>query len=160
MACGTGRTFTSPRVAERIAPERGRTLFAAPTTPSSHRRAASGRDTSRGPWTPRRLFRPSASARREDIRRSELEYPVTTDPAGVADFLKALGNPPAVFATYHSLGRSDRRAGDTRQAGIPIWPSPTRPTGPPASTGGPLNGVKVNFQEFHDDVRLHATKRP
>ena len=109
MACGTGKTFTSLRIAEGIggAPL---ILFAAPSI------ALVGQ--ARREWL-NHAARPMAtlvvcSAKAEgraptrktgpvDIDPSELACEVTTDPAAIAGFMREGGMPRAVFCTYHSL---------------------------------------------------------
>ena len=52
MACGTGKTFTALRIAERIVEAGGRILFAAPPSRSSRRPAGNGSATAHGRSTP------------------------------------------------------------------------------------------------------------
>ena len=159
MACGTGKTFTSLRIAERIVPEDGRILFAAPTIALvSQARREWLRHTTRPLDSLVVCSDRSAGGRGEDIRRSELECPVSTDPARIADFLDRPGNTRAVFATYHSLRRVTEAQG---RHGAPAFDLAVadeahRTTGVDRSS---LNDVKVDFQEFHDDARLLAGKR-
>ena len=159
MACGTGKTFTALRIAERIVEAGGRILFAAPTIALVSQ--------ARREWL-RHSTRPvdslvvcsdqSAGGRGEDIRRSELECPVSTDPARIADFLGRTGHTRVVFSTYHSLGRvteaQARHSAPTFE--FAIADEAHRTTGVDRNS---VNGVKVDFQEFHDEERLHAAKR-
>ena len=159
MACGTGKTFTSLRIAERIVPESGRILFAAPTIALvSQARREWLRHTTRPLDSLVVCSDQSAGGRGEDIRRSELECPVSTDPARIAGFLEAPGNTRAVFATYHSLRRVTEAQTAHRSPAfdLAIADEAHRTTGVDRSS---LNGVKVDFQEFHDEARLHAAKR-
>ncbi len=159
MACGTGKTFTSLRIAERIVPEGGRILFAAPTIALvSQARREWLRHTTRPLDSLVVCSDQSAGGRGEDIRRSELECPVSTDPARIADFLAHGPNTRAVFATYHSLGRvTEAQAAHGAPAfDLAVADEAHRTTGVDRSS---LNGVKIDFQEFHDPTRLHAAKR-
>ena len=109
MACGTGKTFTALRIAEQLVEDGQRILFAAPTI------ALVSQGTARmAPAEPRVSWSalscapdPTAGGRNEneDIRISELECPVSTDPAEITSSLAAEGSTRVVFCTYHSLGR-------------------------------------------------------
>ena len=164
MACGTGKTFTSLRIAEQIVEDGQRILFAAPTIALVSQ--------ARREWlrqTTRRLSCIVACSDRtaggrnenEDIRVSELECPVSTDPADIAHALDGDGPTRVVFCTYHSLGRvTDAQA----EHGAPpfnlaIADEAHRTTGAVLNGGGRRGAGKVDFQEFHDELRLHARKR-
>ena len=159
MACGTGKTFTSLRIAERIVPDSGRILFVAPTIALvSQARREWLRHTTRSLDSLVVCSDRSAGGRGEDIRRSELECPVSTDSARIAEFLGWCGNTRAVFATYHSLGRVTEAQTAHRAPAfdLAVADEAHRTTGVDRSS---LNGVKVDFQEFHDGERLRAAKR-
>ena len=159
MACGTGKTFTSLRIAERIVPDGGRILFAAPTIALvSQARREWLRHTTRPLDSLVVCSDRSAGGRGEDIRRSELECPVSTDPERIAEFIKYPGDTRAVFATYHSLGRvTEAQAAHGAPAfDLAVADEAHRTTGVDRSS---LNDVKVDFQELHDDARLRAAKR-
>ena len=165
MACGTGKTFTSLRVAEKIVATGQRILFAAPTIALvSQARREWLRQTTRSLECIVVCSDPTAGGRNEneDIRISELECPVTTQPHEIARFLKGNGATRIVFCTYHSLGRvTDAQA----QHGAPgfdlaIADEAHRTTG--AVLKDRTDQAKdrdVNFQEFHDDTRLQTRKR-
>ena len=109
MACGTGKTFTSLRITERVVPDGGRILFAAPTIALvSQARREWLRQTVRSLDCIVVCSDSTAGGRREneDIGISELECPVSTNPEVIAKRLAA-GNDRThvVFCTYHSLGR-------------------------------------------------------
>ena len=89
---------------------------------------------------------PSSSARSPPTR------------SGSATFLDRPGDTRAVFATYHSLGRvTESQAAYGAQAfNLAIADEAHRTTGVDRSAA---DKVKVDFQEFHDDARLHAAKR-
>ncbi len=164
MACGTGKTFTALRIAEQTVGDGQRILFAAPTIAlvSQVRRE----------WL-RQTTRPldcivvcsdqTAGGRgdTEDIRVSELECPVTTDPAEIADLLNGDGLTRVVFCTYHSLGRVTEAQA---RHGVPgfdlaIADEAHRTTGVTVGRGRRRGAGKVDFQEFHDEGRLRARKR-
>ena len=111
MACGTGKTFTALRIAERIAGEGGRVLYLVPSISlfqQSMREWAEQREL------PHRYIGICSDTRAgrsdEDASFLELEIPVTTEPGTIG---KALRHAPSgamavVFCTYHSLGLVER----------------------------------------------------
>ncbi len=127
MACGSGKTFTSLRIAEELVPDGGAILFAVPSIA-----LAAG---ARAEWlahTRRRLKAAvvcsdaTAGGKnekgKEDIGPSELTCDVLTRPAAIARMLSGAedkpGEPPptkVLFCTYHSLGNvaaaQDKRYG-------------------------------------------------
>ena len=97
----------------------------------------------------------------EDIRVSELECPVSTDPAEIARSLGGDGITRVVFCTYHSLGRvTEAQAGyGAPTFDLAIADEAHRTTGAIVDGRGSRGFLKVDFQEFHDDARMHARKR-
>ena len=164
MACGTGKTFTALRIAEEIVEDGQRILFAAPTIALvSQARREWLRQTTRRLECMVVCSDPTAGGRNEneDIRISELECPVTTDPAEIAGSLDGEGGTRVVFCTYHSLGRVTEAQAhhDAPAFDLAIADEAHRTTG--AIVGERRSGAarKVDFQEFHDDARLQARKR-
>ena len=164
MACGTGKTFTSLRIAEQIVGDGQRILFAAPTIALVSQ--------ARREWlrqTRRRLecivvcSDSTAGGRNEneDIRVSELECPVTTDPVEIARSLDGDGATRVVFCTYHSLGRvtEAQELHGAPAFDLAIADEAHRTTGAVLEGRRPSGDRKVDFQEFHDDARLRARKR-
>ncbi len=164
MACGTGKTFTSLRIAEQVVEDGQRILFAAPTIALvSQARREWLRQTTRKLACIVVCSDPTAGGRNEneDIRVSELECPVTTDPGEIAQSLAGNGVTRVVFCTYHSLGRVTKAQA---QHGAPafdlaIADEAHRTTGAVLDVRGSGDGRKVDFQEFHDDARLKSRKR-
>ncbi len=166
MACGTGKTFTSLRIAEQIVGDGQRILFAAPTIALvSQTRREWLRQTTRRLKCIVVCSDPTAGGRNEteDIRVSELECPVTTDPAEIARSLDGHGDAGTcvVFCTYHSLGRvTEAQALHGAPAfDLAIADEAHRTTGAVLEGRRPSGGRKVDFQEFHDNARLRARKR-
>ena len=164
MACGTGKTFTALRIAEQIVADGQRILFAAPTIALvSQARREWLRQTTRRLECIVVCSDATAGGRNEneDIRVSELECPVSTDAAEIARSLAGDGATRVVFCTYHSLGRVTEA-----QAlhGVPPFDLAIADEAH-RTTGAILDGTRrrgarrVDFQEFHDDMRLHARKR-
>ena len=164
MACGAGKTFTALRIAERVVAEGGRILFAAPTIALvSQARREWLRQTTRKLSCIVVCSDPTAGGRNEneDIRISELECPVSTDPAEIAGALEGGGPTRAVFCTYHSLRRvSEAQAHRGAPAfDLAIADEAHRTTGALVEARGANGAGKVDFQEIHDDARLRARKR-
>ena len=164
MACGTGKTFTALRIAEQIVEDGGRILFAAPTIALvSQARREWLRQTTRKLNCIVVCSDQTAGGRNEneDIRVSELECPVSTDAAEIARSLGGDGVTRVVFCTYHSLGRvTEAQAVHGAPAfDIAIADEAHRTTGAIVDGRQTRGTLKVDFQEFHDDARLHADKR-
>lgn len=113
MACGTGKTYTSLLIAERLVPANvgdgsGRILFLAPSIALvSQTRREWLRYTSR-PLSGTVVCSDHTSGGRgensDDIRISELECEVTTDPKDIASRMNdGAGSIDVVFCTYQSL---------------------------------------------------------
>ena len=164
MACGTGKTFTSLRIAERIVEDGQRILFAAPTIALvSQARREWLRQTTRRLECIVVCSDATAGGRNEneDIRVSELECPVTTDPAEIARSLEGDGGTRVVFCTYHSLGRvTEAQALHGAPAfDLAIADEAHRTTGAILDGRASNRARKVDFQEFHDDARLRCARR-
>ena len=164
MACGTGKTFTALRIAEKIVASGERILFTAPTIALvSQARREWLRHTTRKLKSVVVCSDRTAGGRNEneDIRISELECPVSTDPAEIANSLKGEGLTRVVFCTYQSLGRvtEAQRLHGAPSFDLAIADEAHRTTG--ALRDGRRSGIlrKIDFQEFHDDERLRARKR-
>ena len=164
MACGTGKTFTALRIAEQLVDDGQRILFAAPTIALvSQARREWLRQTTRELKCVVVCSDVTAGGRNEteDIRVSELECPVSTDPAAIAASLAGDGPTRIVFCTYHSLGRvTEAQAHHGAQPfDLAIADEAHRTTGASLVGDSSVGAKKVDFQEFHDDERLHARKR-
>ena len=164
MACGTGKTFTSLRIAEKVVEDGGRILFAAPSIALvSQARREWLRQTTRNLSCIVVCSDQTAGGRNEteDIRVSELECPVTTDPAEIARLLNGDGPTRVVFCTYHSLNQVTKAQASHGAPAfdLAIADEAHRTTGALADGRGSRGARKVDFQEFHDEERLHADKR-
>lgn len=160
MACGTGKTYVSLRVAERIVPDNGCILFAAPSI--------SLVSQARREWLTY-TERPMASlvvcsdetaggtrARFTSAGPDSVVCRVSTEPRDIANHLRGEGGVRVVFSTYHSLSQVAEAQG---LAGVPafdlaIADEAHRTTGVNNKEGG-----RVDFQLIHDEVSLSAKKR-
>ena len=106
MACGTGKTFTALRIAEKIAKVGGRVLY---LVPSIGLFAQAMREWSEQQAIPHRYIGicsdTKAGRTNEDATLLELEIPVTTDEIAISEALQKIdeNNMRVVFCTYHSL---------------------------------------------------------
>ena len=160
MACGTGKTFTALRLAERIVPDGGHVLFAAPTIALvSQARREWLTHTARPMSALVVCSDGTAGGRGErfEIGADALVCDVVSDPAAIAERLRRRrGGVKAVFCTYHSLRRvcEAQARHDGPRFDLAIADEAHRTTG--VVRGGT---AEVDFQSFHDDRRLEATKR-
>ena len=166
MACGTGKTFTSLRIAESVVPDGGRIAFVAPSIALVAQ--------ARREWllhTTRTLecvvvcSDESAGGRSEsatEMRVCELECPVTTSPRQLGEMLDTTRDANAtrvVFCTYQSLQRLCE-AQSEHAAGVfdlIICDEAHRTTGAVSDAAGSRRDS--GFQMVHDDDRLRARKR-
>ena len=108
MACGTGKTFVSLKVAERLVPDRGRVLFAAPSIALvSQARQAWLTCTARPMRSLVVCSDAGAGGSGESDRAGldDLVCPVATDPEKIAAHLRGGDGVRAVFSTYQSLNK-------------------------------------------------------
>ena len=161
MACGTGKTFTALRLAERIVPDDGRVLFAVPTIALVSQ--------ARREWLTHRARAMSAlvvcsdataggKGERHEIGADALVCDVHSDPAEIARRLRERsGGVKAIFCTYHSLRRvcEAQALHDAPRFDLAIADEAHRTTG---VVRDDVVG-KVDFQAFHDGARLRADKR-
>ena len=164
MACGTGKTFTSLRIAEQVVEDGRRILFAAPTIALvSQARREWLRQTTRRLECLVVCSDATAGGRNEneDISISELECPVSTDPTEIAGALAGGGATRVVFCTYHSLRRViEAQAGHGAPTfDLAIADEAHRTTGAVVEGRRSDGARRVDFQAFHDETRLHARKR-
>ena len=106
MACGTGKTFTALRIAEKIAGIGGRVLY---LVPSIGLFSQAMREWAEQQGVQHRYIGicsdTSAGKKSEDVPIQELEIPVTTDPLKISEALGETDKDAmtVVFCTYHSL---------------------------------------------------------
>lgn len=163
MACGTGKTFTALRLAERMVPDDGRILFAAPTIALvSQARKEWLTHTTRKMSAMVVCSDETAGGRGDeyDTGVSELTCDVISKPKEIATRLRASGqHVTVVFCTYHSLRRVCEAQLDHQAPGfdLAIADEAHRTTGVAREDTTGRN--RVDFQTFHDGERLRASKR-
>lgn len=164
MACGTGKTFTSLKIAEAIAGKGKRVLF---MVPSLALMSQTVREWTNDTETPIRAFAVCSDAHVGKRRKStddiaeieihDLAFPATTDPCKVAE--KAGEDDPermtVIFSTYQSIVTLTR----AQEAGLPefdliICDEAHR------TTGATLDGdEESNFVKIHSNDNVKARKR-
>ena len=165
MACGTGKTFTSLKIAEDVVGADGMVLF---LVPSLALMAQTVREWTTDTTTPLRSFAVCSDtqvgkrrATKEDVAEIsvlDLAFPATTDAAKLAEGIAdpASGKMTVVFATYQSIGVvSDAQLNH----GMPrfdliICDEAHR------TTGATLDGqAESNFVRVHNDEVIGGEKR-
>ena len=116
MACGTGKTLVSQRIAERTATDgRDIILYATPSIALTAQSRRAWLMNAKRPLRTLVICSDKDAGRNEegdkDVSSTEIEAPTTTDPADIANEIKRVrdglptGGMLAIFATYQSLGR-------------------------------------------------------
>lgn len=165
MACGTGKTFTSLRLAESIVPVGGRVLFLAPSISLV---AQTLREWTAQAHDPIHAFVVCSDSKvgrdEEDLRTHDLAYPATTDSLKLASAAQALthGRRVVVFSTYQSI----QVVADAQRAGLGdfdliICDEAHRTTGLTLPGEGPSDFVKVHSNGVvRGAKRLYMTATP
>jgi len=157
MACGTGKTFTSLRLAEEWVEDGGLILFAAPSIALvTQSRREWLRHTVRDLSSIVVCSDAGAGGRGEDMRVSELECPVSTDPSVVKALMERTEKTKVVFSTYQSLSKViEAQALGAPRFDLAFADEAHR------TTGVMGDSQQVNFQSFHGlkDEGLGAHRR-
>ena len=159
MACGTGKTFTSLRIVEKL--EARTILFIAPSIALVAQTRREWLRHSRRPLSctvicsDRTVGTASAA---EDASTAEISCETTTDPARIAAAL-AVVTPPgtvrAVFCTYQSLNKLSEAQ---REHGAPNFDIAI--VDEAHRTTGYLDETRTGlFQTIHDDAKIATKKR-
>ena len=171
MACGTGKTFTAIRLAEKFAEQNGghaRVLFMVPSLALMSQSISEFSNEIEGPFhayavcsdskVGRERKRGGANADLADLRVEDLQLPATTDGAELAKAMNA--NPldeglEVVFSTYHSIdavsAAQDAGVGDFD---LIICDEAHRTTGVTLADESESNFVKI-----HDNTCVAGRKR-
>ena len=165
MACGTGKTFTSLRIAEQVAGLGGRVLFAAP---SLSLLAQSMREWGADAEIPLRAFAVCSDAKvgRDDAdstRTYDMPIPATTDAEALVNTASAdaPGRMTVVFTSYQSM----RVIADAHKLGLPdfdlvVCDEAHRTTGALRGDEGSSFLLVHNDQEVRARKRLYMTATP
>ncbi|MDE0635327.1 MAG: DEAD/DEAH box helicase family protein [Candidatus Poribacteria bacterium] len=160
MACGTGKTFTALRIAEKIAGVGGRVLY---LVPSIGLFAQAMREWAEQQDIPHRYIGicsdTKAGKANEDATLMELEFPVTTDETVISEALQKTDkdNMRVVFCTYHSLPKVE----EAQDAGAPAFDIILCDEGHRTTGIEKYNkdGEISPFVLVHDADRIRANKR-
>jgi predicted helicase len=164
MACGTGKTFTSLKIAEDLVGKGGRVLF---MVPSLALMSQTVREWTNDTETPLRSFAVCSDAQvgkrrvsnddAAEIEAHDLAFPATTNPERLVE--KAAQDDPermtVVFSTYQSIGVLDA----AQNAGLPAFDLIVCDEAH-RTTGATLAGEEdSNFVRIHDDACVAGRKR-
>ncbi|MCF6313524.1 MAG: DEAD/DEAH box helicase family protein [Verrucomicrobiales bacterium] len=166
MACGTGKTFTSLKIAEKIAGKNKRVLFLVPSLSLLSQTLTEWTQQSK---TPLHSFAVCSDSevgkkrkRNEDIVETfahELRYPATTDSKRLAAEMASRHDAQhmsVVFSTYHSLQviSEAQHLYDLEEFDLVICDEAHRTTGATFD-----NEAESKFVKVHDAEFLRAKKR-
>jgi predicted helicase len=165
MACGTGKTFTSLRIAEAQVPDGGLILFLAPSISLV---GQSLREWTAEAETPIHAFAVCSDTKvgkfkgdgDEDVSVHDLAFPATTDPKALAAAVEAVSSTDpmrriVIFATYQSIAV----VAGAQQLGLKAFDLVVCDEAH-RTTGVTLEGrTASDFVAVHDDGYLRASKR-
>lgn len=161
MACGTGKTFTSLRLAEALVPKGGRILFLAPSISLV---AQTLREWTAEATTPFHAFAICSDSKvgreQEDLKTHDLAYPATTNATKLAQYADTFAaNDPdrrtVVFSTYQSIQVvSDAQAQGLGEFDLIVCDEAHR------TTGITRDGEQASdFVKVHDNAVVAGQKR-
>ncbi len=108
MACGTGKTFTALRIAEKLAPDNANILFIAPSIALVAQARKEWLEHTTRPLRTLIICSDQTAGHDEDIQPNEITGRVTTAPEEIAGALGGTikdGAAQATFCTYQSLDK-------------------------------------------------------
>lgn len=161
MACGTGKTFTSLRIAERQVQPGGSVLF---LVPSIALLAQSLREWASQADRPMHAFAICSDSKvgrnSEDYTLTDLAFPATTNAKDLIREVTKARNPEGLtvfFSTYQSIDvLVEAQTQGLAEFDLVICDEAHRTTG----VLGSVNGAdESHFVRVHDNSKLHATKR-
>lgn len=164
MACGTGKTFTALKIAERLATERDRHTSVLFLVPSISLLSQALREWTAQCQTPMRCFAVCSDTKvgkrsaTEDIRAHDLPFPATTDPQKLLEQVKRAKKDArltVIFSTYQSIAT----VADAQRAGLPrfdlaICDEAHRTTGVTLA-----DSEESHFVRIHDVGYIKAARR-
>lgn len=165
MACGTGKTFTSLRIAEDITPSNGSILFLAPSISLVSQTLRE--------WTAESIDSihtfvvcsdSKVGKENEDIRTHDLAYPATTNASKLATAMQAVSQDrrTVVFSTYQSIQvLSDAQHMGLGEFDLIICDEAHRTTGITLGNEDVSDFIKVHQQHvIRGKKRLYMTATP
>ena len=162
MACGTGKTFTSLQIAEKLVPAGGAMLFLVPSIALLSQTLKEWKRESRRPIRAYAVCSDSKVGKRkedEDIQVPDLAYPATTNTSKLAGHFSSEWDSKdgftVIFSTYQSIDVVSK----AQDEGVPVFDLVICDEAH-RTTGVTLNGDdESSFQKVHKDDFLKAKKR-
>ncbi|AUH68644.1 hypothetical protein GSI01S_06_00130 [Gordonia sihwensis NBRC 108236] len=162
MACGTGKTFTALKIAERTATENGGKATILFAVPSISLLSQTLREWSGQRQLDLRAFAvcsdKKVSRAAEDITTVDVAIPVTTDPAHLAAEMghrKRAAGLTVVFTTYQSLPT----VAESQKLGVDAFDLVIADEAHRTTGVTLLDAGESNFVRIHDGDYLHASRR-
>ncbi|MBU2741697.1 DEAD/DEAH box helicase [Acidithiobacillus albertensis] len=161
MACGTGKTFTSLNIMERMVPDDGLTLFLAPSITLVSQTLREWADQAQKPFDAFVVCSDSKVGQEdEDMRTAELAYPATTKADRLANAIQKTRNNrrKVIFSTYQSIDVviDAQKAGNLPDFDLVICDEAHRTTGLTLKSESTKDS---DFVKVHQSDLLHARKR-
>lgn len=159
MACGTGKTFTALRLAEKMVAKNGTVLFLVPSISLLSQTLREWTAEAEAPFHALAVCSDSKVGKHsEDISKHDLAIPATTDSRALVEAMekaKADKRKTVVFSTYQSI----KVISDAQKKGFPefdliICDEAHRTTGVKL-----LDEEESHFVKVHDERFLRAQKR-
>ena len=172
MACGTGKTFTSLKIAETIAGKNKRVLFLVPSLALMSQTITEWSIESSTPLHAFAVCSDGAVGKRKaddddiaEINIHDLAYPATTDAKKLAEknALKFSDKMTVIFATYHSIDVIHHAQADYGMCGFDliICDEAHRTTGATLAGDDESTFVKIHNNEYIKGAkRLYMTATP
>ncbi len=168
MACGTGKTFTSLKIAEHLTPDQGTVLFLVPSISLLSQTLREWTAETERPFHSFAVCSDSKVGKKtdnEDISVHDLAFPATTDTQKLVKQIQGFKNNKAftvIFSTYQSIGV----VAQAQNQGLPefdliICDEAHRTTGVTLAGNDESHFVKVHDQGFiKAKKRLYMTATP
>lgn len=158
MACGSGKTFTALKIAERIVSPGGRILFLAPSIALvAQARKEWLRHTAR-PLRCAVVCSDQTVKNSESISLKEVSFDVTTDPQTIADALKQApaDGVAVIFCTYQSL---ERVGAAQQEHGAPAFDLALVDEAHRTAGAQDRSRATPLFQKVHSQAEINCKKR-
>jgi predicted helicase len=171
MACGTGKTFTALKIAERLAAERGRHTSVLFLVPSISLLSQALREWTAQCQTPMRCFAVCSDTKvgkrsaTEDIRAHDLPFPATTDPQKLLEQVGRASKDTrltVIFSTYQSIATvADAQRAGLTSFDLAICDEAHRTTGVTLADSEESHFVRVHDADYIKSAkRLYMTATP
>ena len=161
MACGTGKTFTSLRLAEQLVGAGGSVLFLVPSINLLAQSIIEWANDAQVPLSTFAVCSDRHAGKRtndEDMSPNDLQVPASTDVEGLLEEVSARAEPTrmtVVFSTYQSIDViAEAQQGGLGRFDLVVCDEAHRTTG---STGAKAD--QSPFVKVHDDAVVGADKR-